>query len=49
VTEAREARKEDQREFLAALGRRDELMREHTDALRQLTDKLDSLRGGRKA
>ncbi len=48
VTEAREARREDQREFLAALAQRDGLMREQTDALKQLTIKIEETRGGRK-
>lgn len=48
VTEAREARREDQREFLAALAQRDGLMREQTEALKQLTVKIEETRGGRK-
>jgi hypothetical protein len=48
VTEAREARREDQRECLAALAQRDGLMREQTDALKQLTIKIEETRGGRK-
>lgn len=47
VAEAREARREDQKEFLAALARRDEKMGEQTDAFRQLTQKIDEQKGPR--
>lgn len=48
VVEAREARREDQREFLAALGLRDEALHEHTEALRQLTKEIEAQRSPRK-
>ena len=48
VAEAREARKEDQREFLAALEKRDDALREHTEALRQLTKEIEGRRGARR-
>jgi flagellar biosynthesis/type III secretory pathway M-ring protein FliF/YscJ len=43
IEEARLARKEDQSEFLDALKARDQVNRENTDAIRQLTARIDDM------
>jgi hypothetical protein len=47
IREARESGKEDQREFMAALARRDELVKEELQAFRDGLRKMDEQRGKR--